>query len=277
MAVDLDPAAGPTVPDAPSRRRGRPMALRALGYYAYAYRRTWRSSLATSFMYPVLYLAAMGVGVGTLVTQHSHTVDGVSYLDFVAPGLLAATAMQIGSNESMYPVMAAIKWIRTYFAMLATPLGVDDVLAGHLLWVAVRLTTVSAIYLVVMAAFGTVLSPLAVFGVPAAILTGVAFAAPLSAYAATQTNETGFSTIYRLGLIPLFLFSGTFFPISQLPGWLQVVARLTPLYHGTDLCRALCLGQVDGAAMAADVAYLVALAAAGALAARRTYRRRLVV
>lgn len=267
-----------TVPVGLERRRsGRPPALRALGYYAYAYRRTWRSSVATSFLYPVLYLAAMGVGLGSLVTQHSHTVEGVSYLDFVAPGLLAATAMQIGANESMYPVMAAIKWVRTYFAMLATPLGVDDILAGHVLWIAVRLTLVSTIYLAVMAAFGTILSPLAVLALPAAVLTGVAFATPISAFAATQTNETGFSMIYRLGLIPLFLFSGTFFPVSQLPAWLQVVARITPLYHGTDLCRGLCLGQLTWASALGDVAYLVVVAVAGYLAARRSYRRRLVV
>jgi lipooligosaccharide transport system permease protein len=259
------------------RPGSRPPSLRALGYYAYAYRRTWRSSLATSFIYPVLYLTAMGVGLGSLINQHVHTVDGVSYLDFVAPGLLAATAMQIGSNESMYPVMAAIKWIRTYFAMLATPLGVDDVLVGHLAWVALRLGLVSTIYLGVMAAFGVVLSPWAVLALPAAVLTGLAFAAPISAFSATQENDLGFTTLYRFGLIPLFLFSGTFFPVNQLPGWMQVLARLTPLYHGANLCRSLCLGQVSGGSPAVDVAYLAALGTLGWLLARRTYRRRLVV
>jgi lipooligosaccharide transport system permease protein len=255
----------------------RPPSLRALGYYAYAYRRTWRSSLATSFIFPVLYLTAMGVGLGSLISQHTHTVDGVSYLDFVAPGLLAATAMQIGSNESMYPVMAAIKWVRTYYAMLATPLGTDDVLLGHLAWVAVRLFLVSTIYLVVMAAYGVILSTWALLALPAAILTGLAFAAPISAFSATQTNDLGFTTIYRFGLIPLFLFSGTFFPVSQLPGWMQVVARLTPLYHGANLCRALCLGQPSAGSAAVDVAYLVVLTGVGWVLARRTYRRRLVV
>jgi len=259
------------------RRPGRPPALRALGYYAYAYRRTWRSSVATSFLYPVLYLAAMGVGLGSLVDHHSHTVGGVSYLDYVAPGLLAATAMQIGSNESMYPVMAAIKWIRTYFAMLATPLGVDDILLGHLGWIAVRLTMVSTIYLAVMAAFGTIGSALAVLALPAAVLTGLAFAAPISAFAASQNNDTGFSALYRLGLIPLFLFSGTFFPVAQLPGWLQVVAWITPLFHGVRLCRGLCLGHLAWPTGLADLAYLVVLAGVGFAVARVTYRRRLVV
>jgi lipooligosaccharide transport system permease protein len=247
-----------------------------MAYWAYQYKRTWRGSLTTSFLYPVLYLAAMGVGLGSLVNAHVHLVGGVRYLDFLAPGLLAATAMQVGGNEAMYPVMGAIKWLKTYFAMLATPLTVLDVLVGHLAWIAARLLMVSVIYLGVMAAFGTVHSALAVLAVPAAVMTGLAFAAPIAAFAASQPNDTGFTTLYRFGLIPLFLFSGTFFPISQLPGWLQVVARATPLYHGVALCRALVLGQ---AVLWPDVvhgAYLVALAGLGVLLAAASYKRRLI-
>jgi len=247
-----------------------------MSYFAYAYKRTWRGSLATSFLYPVLYLTAMGVGIGSLVNHHTGAVDGVTYLEFVAPGLLAATAMQIGSNESMYPVMGAIKWTRTYFAMLASPLTVDSVLVGHLLWIGVRLLSVCVIYLAVMAAFGVVVSPLAALALPAAILTGIAFAAPIAAFAATQQNDAGFSTLYRFVLVPLFLFSGTFFPISQLPGWMQVVAVATPLEHGVSLCRGLVLGQVHGAGLFGDVAYLVTLTVVGLLLARVSYRRRLV-
>ena len=184
-------------------------------YWMYQYKRTWRGSITTSFLYPVLYLAAMGLGLGSLV---KHPVGGVRYLDFIAPGLLASTAMQIGGNEAMYPVMAAIKWLRTYFAMLATPLTVIDVLVGHLAWIALRLLMVTSIYLAIMAAFGTVHSPLAVLAIPVGVLTGLAFAAPIAAFAAAQQNDTGFSTIYRFGLIPLFLFSGTFFPIAPAPG-----------------------------------------------------------
>ncbi len=185
-------------------------------YWMYQYKRTWRGSITTSFLYPVLYLAAMGLGFGSLV---KNPVGGVRYLDFIAPGLLASTAMQIGGNESMYPVMAAIKWLRTYFAMLATPLTVIDVLVGHLAWIALRLLMVTSIYLAIMAAFGTVHSaPGRCSPFPSAILTGLAFAAPIAAFAATQQNDTGFSTIYRFGLIPLFLFSGTFFPIAPAPG-----------------------------------------------------------
>ncbi len=256
--------------------RSTPLWYRGLEYWLYQYKRTWRSSLATSFLFPVLYLAAMGVGLGTLVDRHIHSVDQVSYLDFIAPGLLAATAMQIGGNESMYPVMGAIKWMRTYLAMLASPLRVVDVLRGHLAWIAVRLTMVSAVYLVVMAAFGTILSPLAILALPAGIATGLAFAAPIAAFSATQDGDKGFITIYRFGLIPLFLFSGTFFPVSELPGWLQPVAYATPLYHGVTLCRSLTLGQV-GWSNLGDVAYLLAAASIGYLLAKLSFRRRLVV
>jgi lipooligosaccharide transport system permease protein len=243
-------------------------------YWMYQYKRTWRGSMTTSFLYPVLYLAAMGLGLGSLV---KHPVAGEAhYLDFLAPGLLASTAMQIGGNEAMYPVMAAIKWLRTYFAMLATPLTVIDVLVGHLAWIALRLVMVTSIYLVIMAAFGTVHSALAILALPVGVLTGLAFAAPIAAFAAAQQNDTGFTTIYRFGLIPLFLFSGTFFPIAQLPGWLQIVAQATPLYHGVALCRGLVLGHVGLAAAGAHLAYLVALATAGFVLAIGTYRRRLV-
>jgi lipooligosaccharide transport system permease protein len=239
----------------------------------YQYKRTWRGSITTSFLFPVLYLSAMGLALGSLIKG---PVQGVRFLDFLAPGLLASTAMQIGGNEAMYPVMAAIKWLRTYFAMLATPLTVIDVLVGHLAWIAVRLLMVTSIYLVIMAAFGTVHSALAILAIPAGVLTGLAFAAPIAAFAAAQQNDTGFTTIYRFGLVPLFLFSGTFFPITQLPGWLQVVAQATPLYHGVALCRGLVLGHVGLAAAGAHLAYLVALSATGFVVAIGTYRRRLV-
>ncbi|MDA8313142.1 MAG: ABC transporter permease [Actinomycetota bacterium] len=255
----------------------RPLWLRSLGYWAFQYKRTWRSSVTTSFLEPLLYLAAMGIGLGTLVDHHVHHVQGVSYLTFVGPGLLASAAMQVGVSESTYPVMGAIKWIKTYHAMLATPLRVIDVLAGHFAWIALRLTMVSAIFLGILAAFGLTRSAEALLTIPAAVLTGLAFAAPIMAFAATQEKDAAFSVIYRFGVVPLFLFSGIFFPITRLPGWLQPVAWATPLYHGVALCRALVLGQAAAGSSIEHTAYLVALIVAGYGAATLTYRRRLVV
>jgi lipooligosaccharide transport system permease protein len=254
-----------------------PPTLRVLRYHFYTYMRTWRSSLTTSFLAPVLYLAAMGVSLGSLINKHVGSVDHVHYLSFVAPGLLAASAMQVAASDSMYPVMAAIKWIRTYYAMLATPLRVIDVLVGHFAWVTVRLTLTAVTYLGVMAAFGTVHSPLAIAAVPVAILTGLSFSGIISAFAATQENDQGFATISRMGLIPLFLLSATFFPLSQLPGWMHPVAYATPLFHGVDLCRMLVLGRVDWVSAGSDLAYLVALTGFGVLVARRLFAKRLVV
>jgi len=254
-----------------------PPAGRALRYWLYQYKRTYKGSITTSFLYPVLYLAAMGLGLGSLVDRHVGGVDHVRYLVFLAPGLLAATAMQIGGTEATYPVMGAIKWQRTYYAQLATPLRLVDVLLGHLGWIAVRLVTVTVIYLGVMAAFGTVLSPWAVLAVPAGVLTGLAFATPIAAFAATQQREAAFTTIYRMALVPLFLFSGTFFPVTQLPGWLQALAHVTPLYHGVALCRDFSLGKLHPAADLVHAAYLLALVGIGVWAAMGTFRRRLVV
>lgn len=264
-------------PQAAARAWQLPPAGRALRYWLYQYKRTWKGSLTVSFLYPVLYLAAMGVGLGSLVDHHVGTVDHVHYLEFLAPGLLAGTAMQIAGTEATYPVMDGVKWHRTYFAQLATPLRLADVVLGHLGWIAVRLVSVTVIYLGVMAAFGTVRSPWGLLAAPAGVLTGLAFATPIAAFAATQEREASFTTIYRMALVPLFLFSGTFFPVSQLPPWLHVVAEATPLYHGVALCRDLALGQLHPAADVVHGAYLLALVAVGLRAAMATFRRRLVV
>jgi lipooligosaccharide transport system permease protein len=261
----------------PARRMATPMWLRAAGYWGYQYKRTWKSSIATSFLIPILYLAAMGIALGSLIDKHSHGVGGVSYLAYLAPGLLAGTSMQIGTNDMMYPVLGAIKWMRTYLAMLAGPLSVYDVLIGHLAWVATRIAIVVSIYLAVMAAFGTIFSFWAILALPVAVLTGMAFGAPMAAFAATLDKDSGFSTLYRFVIIPLFLFSGIFFPISQLPLVLQVVAYISPLFHGVSLCRDLTLGTVHPWPDLGHAAYLCLWVAVGYAVGRHTFAKRLVV
>jgi lipooligosaccharide transport system permease protein len=246
------------------------LAVRALRFWLVNYRRTWRGSIYTSVASPVLYLGAMGLGLGTLVDQHGTArLGGVSYLAFLAPGLLAATSMQSAMNESTFPVMAAVKWLKTYQAAVATPLRPRDLFRGHLLFTALRTLMNSVIFLGVMAAFGAAL--------PVCVLTGLAFATPIEAWAITRNKDTSFSLLIRFGMIPLFLFSGTFFPVTQLPGWLQPVAYATPLWHGVALCRSLSLGTATLGASLGHVAYLVALAVAGLLAGQHFYRRRLYV
>ncbi len=253
-------------------------AVRELRYWLTNYRRTWRGSIYSSVLSPLLYLGAMGIGLGTLVDAHGTArLGGLSYLAFLAPGLLAAAAMQAAVEESTYPVLGSVKWRRTYYAAAASPLRPADLFHGHLLFTTMRLAMNSAIFLAVMAAFGAVASPWALAALPAAVLTGLAFAAPVEAWAITVTKDTSFALIFRFGLIPLFLFSGTFFPITQLPAWLRPLAYLTPLWHGVALCRSLTLGTASPGGALAHVAYLVAVAAVSIAAGNRSYARRLYV
>ncbi|HET9075541.1 MAG TPA: ABC transporter permease [Acidimicrobiales bacterium] len=254
-------------------------AVRVASYFGRAYARTWRASIMTTFVNPLLYLLAMGVGLGSFINRSGHTgaLGHLSYLHFVAPALAAAAGATTAASESMFPVMGAIKWQRTYYAMLATPLRVVDVLAGHLLWIGARVTMAVGSYLVVMACFGATPSVESVAILPVGVLTGMAFATPLAAFAATQDSDGSFSLVFRLGIVPLFLFSGVFFPLSQLPEGLRILAYVTPLWHGVALCRALAGGQATAAGVLGHGAYLLAVAAAGAVVARLTYRRRLLV
>jgi lipooligosaccharide transport system permease protein len=254
------------------------LSLRSFEYWIFQYKRTWRGSVVSTVLFPVLFLASMGVGLGTLVdSSASGGVEGHTYLVFLAPGLLAATAMQTGVGESTYPVMGAIKWVKTYHAMLATPLGVIDVLVGHLLYIAARVLFGSVVFLAVMAAFGAVDSPLGLLTLPAAVLTGLAFAAPVVAYAAVVENDAGFAVLMRFVITPLFLFGGVFYPVSQLPLVLEQLAYLTPLWHGVALSRGLALGTVSAGAALGHALYLCAWIVGGFWFAARNYRRRLAV
>src|SRR4051794_11747676 len=155
-------------------------ALRAYEYWLYTYRRVWRGTFMSSLLNPVLYLTALGVGLGKLVNRGG-TPLGVPYLEFVAPGMLAAAAMQIAAIEGSFPIRAAITWTRSYHGMLATPLRVVDLITGHLLYVATRVAAAAAIYLCVITAFGAVHSGYAALTPLVAIAIGLAFAAPVSA------------------------------------------------------------------------------------------------
>jgi len=255
------------------------MSVRAFRFWLVDYRRTWRGSIYSSVLNPVLYLGAMGLALGRLVDQHgTASIGRVSYLAFLAPGLMAASAMQTAVGESLYPVYTAVKWQRTYQAAASTPLRPGDIFRGHVLFTAMRLTMNMTIFLGIMAAFGAIRSAWAVACLPVAVLTGLAFATPLDAFAVTQSkNDQAFNVIFRFGMIPLFLFSGTFFPITQLPAWIRPIAYATPLWHGVALCRALSLGTVDVAAALGHVGYLIVIAALGLAWGQRTYRRRLHV
>jgi lipooligosaccharide transport system permease protein len=252
-------------------------ALSFFGQRLAAYRHFWRSSLISTVVQPVLFLAAMGLTLGVLVDRGHGLPGGVSYLAFLGPGLLAAAAMQTAFYESSYPVMGGIKWDRIFEAVLATPAGVGDLLVGHLLYVSFRVLTSAALFLAALVAFGAADSPLVVLTLPAALLTGLAFAAPITAVSARLENDSGFAGIQRFGIVPMFLFSGTFFPVAQLPAVFQWIAYLTPLWHGVALARGLALGTLDGGAALLHVGYLALWLALGVALAIRSFRKRLAV
>ena len=273
QAAPIAPAAPAVAPETGGARWS--FAWREFRFWLTDYRRTWRGSVISSVLGPLLYLGAMGAGLGTLVNKHAGGTLGVSYLTFIAPGLLAATAMQTAFGEALYPVLGSVKWVQNYFAAVASPLRPGDVFRGHLLFVTLRVTMNCGVFLALIAAFGAARSPLAIAALPVAVLTGLAFAPALMAWAVTRTRDTSFSVLFRFLMVPLFLFSGTFFPISQIPVWLHPVAYATPLWHGVELCRTLCLGTTDLGGAAVHVGYLLAWAAAGYAAALRTYAGRL--
>ncbi len=241
------------------------MVWRQGDYWATVYKRTWKGTAITSFVMPLFYVGAMGVLLGGFIDAGDANLEGASsYLAFVAPGLVAAHAMQTATGEVTWPVMGMIKWHRTYYGMTATPLTVADVVAAHLMFVMFRIASTCGVFLLVLSFFGVFES---VPGVVAAffvqILVGLAFAGILFAYSATLKSEAGFAVIYRLLVMPLFLFSGAFFPVANLSAPLEWLAKLTPLWHGVDLTRMLVLGNVDGTLALVHVAYLLVLAAVG--------------
>lgn len=259
------------------------MALmtRVVELRALQYRRTFRASIFSSFLNPVLFLLAMGVGLGTYVDRSGTAAEalaGLSYLQFLAPGLLAATTMQAAAFESTFPIMGGLTWQKTFHAMYATPISPRDIVLGNLAWIAIRLTSIAAIFTIVMALFGAAASPLILLAIPAAVLTGMAFAAPIAGFSATQRTPEKFNAVFRFGITPLFLFSGTFFPISNLPAAIQPIAWLSPLWHGVELTRGLALGTLFAAPAVAvvHVAVLVAIFAVGSVWAFRTVEARLV-
>jgi lipooligosaccharide transport system permease protein len=254
-------------------------ASRVLEHRAVQYRRTFRSSAFSSFLSPVLFLTAMGLGLGGYVDRSGGTaLGGLTYLQFLAPGLLAATVMQAAAFEATFPIIGGLNWQRTFHAMYATPLSPRDIALGNLVWMAIRLGMIATVFTLVIVAFGAAHSPLVVLGIPVAVLTGMAFGAPIAAFSATQRTPNKFNVIFRFGIMPLFLFSGTFFPIESLPGYLQPVAWLSPLWHGVDLTRGLVLGTLgqNPAVMLAHVIVLATIVAVSTWAAVRTIERRLV-
>jgi lipooligosaccharide transport system permease protein len=241
-------------------------ASRVLERNILVYRRSW-IFIVSGFFEPLFYLLSIGVGLSQLVGPIN--VDGklVPYTAFVAPGLLASSAMNGAMLDSTFLVFFKLKIAKTYDAMLSTPLGVDDVALGELGWCVLRGTLYSAAFLAIMAMLGYIVSPWAVLCWPAAILISLAFASAGMAGTTYMRTWQDFD-IVSLAFIPLFLFSATFYPLTVYPGWLQAVVRCTPLYQGVVIVRAADLG-IFSWALLGHIAYLVIMAIGGVMITRR--------
>ncbi|MBA4085818.1 ABC transporter permease [Janibacter terrae] len=245
------------------------------GYFLVVYRRTWMGSLFSRFVSPLLFLLAIGLGLGSLVDASSGGVDGVSYLLFVAPGMVAVQAMMTAVGESTYPVYGLFTWNRMYHSMLATPLTVSDLLLGHLTVIAVQGGLAAAAFVLVASFFGSFASWWVLLAVPIGVLVTLAFAVPLFGFTARAKGDSSFNIVYRLVITPLMLFSGVFFPVDRLPLVLELLAWVTPLWHGVELVRS----SAHGSFAPFDLVHLLVLLAFVALGwvyARSGMTRRLV-
>ncbi len=256
-----------------------PGALRVVEANAIAYRRVWKGSAFSSFVTPALFLVAMGLGLGSLVDRGTGPpgFEDFSYLAFLAPGLLVASAMQSGAAEGSFPVITGMKWIRSYHGVVASPVGTRGLVGGHFIWTGIRVLMVSVIFGGVAAALGAI-SPMSALALaPIGILIGMATVAPMTAFTANRENTEALTAVFRFGITPMYLFSGTFFPVTQLPDWLRSVATVTPLWHAVELARRVALGSGSALPAWQHVGYLVLVFVVGVALTYRFFTRRLNV
>ena len=251
-------------------------------YYAEQVLRVMKGYGWTIVMYgvgqPVAYLFAMGVGLATLVDTNSTAVfGGVSYLTFIAPALLISAAVMTAANEFTFPVMDGFKWRRVYYGPHASPLTPEQIAAGQVIAVTIRFVLQSAIYFGVVALFGASPGAWGWVSILVATLAGLSFGLPLMAYAATVTTDKGqFAMVMRFIVMPLFLFSGTFFPLDTLPLAVRWVGWISPIWHGTELGRVFSYGYEEAPLLTVvHVVFLVGLAVVGWVLTRRLFAKRM--
>ena len=231
-----------------------------------------------SIVQPMMFLLGVGLGIGELVDAGGGTaaLDGQPYFAFYSSALLATTAMFILGGEALWPTLDGFLWSQANYSMIATPLTPTDVLLGKALHYLVRAVIAVGGTAAVLALFDDTRTWGLLPGVAAGVLCGMAFAMPLAAFTAAQDTDSAFPAIMRFGITPMFLFGGAFYPIDQLPTWLQPLAWVTPLWHGVELTRGAVLGGLDLPMALVHIAVLTAFVVAGFLWAQRTFTRRLL-
>ena len=257
-----------------------PGPVRVAFWHASLFRKFWVSNLLASFVQPLLYLLGLGVGVGALVdrtTNSTEVLGGVSYVAYIAPGLMVTTAMVVASAASLWPVLGGFIWSRGYVGISATPLGPADIVGGHALWMFTRCVVTSIAVTAVLVMFPEARSWGLLPAIPVAAYTGLAFAMPLMAFSAPRLIDAGFPAMERFVIIPLFLFGGAFYPITQLPGWTQAIIKIFPLWHGVELARGFTLGHTDSSDTLVHIVVPLCWIVSGTVLAHRYIRRRLYV
>ncbi len=232
------------------------------------YRKLYKSSIALNFAEPVLYLAALGLGLGGLVSE----IDGKPYINFIAPGIAASSAMFAAAYECTYGTYIRMTYQKTFDAILATPVNLDDLVAGEMMWGATKSMLYGAIITLVIYALGLVESPMVALCVPFLFVSGIIFAGISVMFSAIVPGIDYFNYYFTLFMTPMFLFSGIFFPLENLPPVFVKIAFFTPLYHMVNVAR----GLGDGQFPAWDMLWLVAAAAIVSPCPFRLMRRRLL-
>ena len=207
------------------------------------YTKLYKSSFALNFAEPALYLVAMGLGLGTFVKQ----INGQPYIKFIAPGIIASSSMFAAVYECTYGTYIRMTFQKTFDAILATPVNIDDLIAAELVWGATKSVIYGVTIMIVVALFSLVGSPLLLLCIPIIFLCGLIFGELSLIFAAKVPGIDSFSYFYTLFMTPLFLFSGIFFPLESMPPIVADLAFFTPLYHLVNVCRALSSGNLSGA------------------------------
>jgi lipooligosaccharide transport system permease protein len=239
------------------------------------YRRIWKVNFLPPILEPLFYLLAFGVGLGSFIESVSYRGQVTTYLEFIAPSLLAINMMYNAFFENTYASFVRMYYQKTFDAMLATPLSLEEVITGEIIWGATKSVIATGLMLAVVSLFGLVSFPLGLLILPVSFLGGIAFGSVGMFFTGLVASIDLFNLPIFLFITPMFLFSGTFFPVDNLPAWAQILTVLFPLTHLVTLTRDLCLGLPSRADLWA-VAYLLGLSAIFFPAALHVMRRRLI-
>jgi lipooligosaccharide transport system permease protein len=213
------------------------------------FRKIFFKSMAPTFLEPLLYLGSLGIGLGLFVNE----IQGVSYVNFIAPGLVASSTMFGSSYETTFNSFVRMRYEKVYDAILATPLTIEDIITGEILWGATRAFFYGTSFLAIITLLGLIKSPLAFLLLPFLFLSGILFGILGMTFTALIPEISLFSYYFTLFITPLFLFSGIFFPVEILPGWAQLLARFTPLFHIVRLSRNLIFGILNLATLSSGL------------------------